>query len=379
VADVEAVCEGLVAQQHFLEDTGLTGWLDGTSGGSYRFRHTLYQQVLYERLGPTRRAQLHQRIGARIEAGYGVRAGEIATQLAIHFERGGEVERAVRYLQQAADNATRRNAHHEAIAALTKGLALLATLPESSARTQHELTLLLTLGPRLMVAKGYAVPEVGESYTRAHTLCQQVGEPWQRCQALQGLYRFHLIQAQLRLADELSQQFFRLVSHQHDMTLVQEGYMDLGLIAYYRGDPVTARAHLEQSLRLCDTPHLSTILFPHKYESGVRHGFYGTMVLWLLGYADQAQQWNQEALARAQQGEHTPSLTSAQLFAAVLQHRRDVAATQAYAEAMMALATAQGLSTASRRDIMRGWALAMQGDAATGVAHIQQGWERCRA
>jgi tetratricopeptide (TPR) repeat protein len=203
----------------------------------------------------------------------------------------------------------------------------------------------------------------------------QVGEPRQRCQALQGLYRFHLIQAQLRLADELSQQFFRLVSHQHDMTLVQEGYMDLGLIAYYRGDPVTARAHLEQSLRLCDPPQLSTILFPHRYESGVRHGFYGTMVLWLLGYADQAQQWNQEALARIQQGEHTPSLASAQLFAAVLsQHRRDVAATQAAAEAMMALATAQGFAhRVAQGRIMRGWALAMQGDAATGVAHIQQG------
>ena len=375
VADVEAVCAGLAAQQHFLDDTGLTSWLDGTSGGSYRFRHALYQQVLYERLGPTRRAQLHQRIGARLEAGYGARAGEIATQLAIHFERGGEVERAVRYLQQAADNATRRNAHHEAIAALTKGLALLATLPESPARTQHELTLLLILGPRLMAAKGYAVPEVGESYTRAHTLCQQVGEPLQRCQALQGLSRFHLIQAQLRLADELSQQFFRLASHQHDMTLVQEGYMDLGLIAYYRGDPVTARAHLEHSLRLCDTPQLSTALFPRWDESGVRHGFYGTMVLWLLGYADQAQQWNQEALARIQQGEHTPSLASAHLFAAVLsQHRRDVAATQAAAEALMALATAQGFAhRVAQGRIMRGWALAMQGDAATGVAHIQQG------
>src|SRR4029453_16797101 len=273
------------------------------------------------------------------------------------------------------DNATRRNAHHDAVAALTKGLALLATLPESPARTQHELTLLLLLGPRLMAVKGYAVPEVGESYTRAHALGQQVGEPRQRCQALQGLYRFHLIQAQLRLASELSQQCFHLASHQHDVPLVQEGYMDLGLIAFYRGDPVTARAHLEHSLHLCDAPRLSTLLSPHGHESGVRHGFYGAMVLWLLGYADQAQQWRQEELARAQQVEHTPSLASTQLFAALLsQHRRDVAATQAYAEATIALATAQGFEhRVAQGRIMRGWALAMQGDAATGVAHIQQG------
>jgi tetratricopeptide (TPR) repeat protein len=375
VEEVEAVCEGLAARQHFLDDIGLTVWPDGTRAGSYRFRHGLYAQVLYEQLGSARRRQLHQRIGLCLETGYGAQAEEIAAQLVIHFERGGEAARTVRALQQAADHATRRNAHHEAVATLTRGLALLATLPESPARAQHELTLRLILGQRLMVAKGYAVPEVGESYTRAHTLAQQVGEPRQHCQALQGLYRFHLIQARLRLADELSQQFFCLASHQHDRTLVQEGYMDLGLIAYYRGDLVTARAHLEHSLRLCDTPQLSTFLFPHRYESGVRHGFYGTMALWLLGYADQAQQWNQEALVRAQQGEHTPSLASAQHFAAILsQHRRDVAATQAYAEAVIALATAQGFAhRVAQGRIMRGWALAMQGDAATGVAHIQQG------
>jgi len=101
------------------------------------------------------------------------------------------------------------------------------------------------------------------------------------------------------------------------------------------------------------------------------------MVLWLLGYADQAQQWRQEELAQAQQVEHTPSLASTQLFAAILsQHRRDVVATQAYAEAMMALAMAQGFEhRVAQGRIMRGWALAMQGDAATGVAHIQQGLE----
>jgi len=375
VEDVEARCEALATQHHFIDDTGLAVWLDGTRGGSYRFQHVLYQQVLYQQIGTARRMQLHRRIGACLEAGYGAQAGDIVAQLVIHFERGGEVEQAVRYLQQAADHATRRNAHHEAVAALTKGLALLATLPDSPARAQHELTLRLLLGPRLMAAKGYAVPEVGESYTRAHLLCQQVGEPRQRCQALQGLSRFHLLQAQLRLAGKLSQQFFHLASHQHDRPLVQEGYMDLGLIAFYWGDPVTARAHLEQSLCLSDTPQPSTILFPHGYMSEVRHGFYGAMVLWLLGYADQARQWRQEGLARAQQGEQTPNLASAQLFAAILsQHRRDVAATQAYAEATIVLATAQGFKhRAAQGRIMRGWALAMQGDTATGMAHIQQG------
>ena len=131
VEAVEAVCDELAAQHHFLDDTGLTMWPDGTNGGSYRFQHALYPQVLYERLGTVRRAELHRCIGARLEAGYGARAGEIATQLAVHFERGGELERAVEYWQQAGDNAARQNAYPEAITAFSKGLALLATLSEA--------------------------------------------------------------------------------------------------------------------------------------------------------------------------------------------------------------------------------------------------------
>ena len=122
--DVEASCEALAAQQHFLDDIGLREWPDGTSSGRYRFVHALYRQVLYEGLGTARRRQLHRRIGLRLEAGYGAQAKEIGAQLAVHFERGGEIPRAVDYWQQAGDNAARRNAHPEAIAALRKGLGI---------------------------------------------------------------------------------------------------------------------------------------------------------------------------------------------------------------------------------------------------------------
>src|SRR5262245_7902160 len=104
VEDVEAQCDALATQQHFLADTGVAIWPDGTRGGRYRFQHALYQQALYEQIGTARRMQLHRHIGLRLEAGHGTRAGDIATQLALHFERGGEVEHAVGYLQQAADN-----------------------------------------------------------------------------------------------------------------------------------------------------------------------------------------------------------------------------------------------------------------------------------
>src|SRR5215831_7656122 len=246
VAEVEAICDVLAAQEHMIADSGLSVWPDGTRGGSYRFRHGLYQQVLYEQVGATRRAQLHGRIGARLAAGYGAQAGDIAAALALHAERGGEPLQAVHYLQQAGEQAARRNADHEAVAYLTKGLTVLATLPASPERTHHELTLLLILGERLMVTKGMAAPEVGEVYTRAHTLCHQVGEPPQLFQALHGLYRFHGAQAQFRITSELGQQLFHLAHRQHDTVLLVEGHMAEGVVAFYRSEFVTARAHMEQ-------------------------------------------------------------------------------------------------------------------------------------
>jgi len=86
--------------------------------------------------------------------------------------------------QQTGDNATRRHAHPEAIAALRQGLALLSTLPDSPERLQRELALQLTLGELLMATQGMASPAAGDAYSRAHVLCQQVGDTPQRFRAL---------------------------------------------------------------------------------------------------------------------------------------------------------------------------------------------------
>jgi adenylate cyclase len=252
---------------------------------------------------------------------------------------------------------------------------LLATLPDSPERAHDELTLLLILGELLMAVKGWGTPEVGEVYTRAHTLYHQMGESPQRFHVLQGLYRFHVIQAQLRTAGELSQQLFRLASHQPDPVRVLEGHMAVGYIAFYRGDLVTARTYLEHSLHLCNTQLPPLVSGGH--DARVTTLVLLALALWALGAVEQAQQRSQEALAWAQQVEHIPSLGYAEIFAAILsQHSRDAAVTQARADVVMALAATQGFGhRIAQGRILAGWALAMQGQAAAGVAHIHQGLE----
>src|SRR5215467_13473286 len=110
---IETRCADLARQEQFLQAQGVQEWPDGTVTGQYGFRHILYQQVIYEQLPVARRQQLHQRLGARLEAGYSVQAGERAAELAVHFERGGDLLRAVWYGQQAATNVLRWAAYAE--------------------------------------------------------------------------------------------------------------------------------------------------------------------------------------------------------------------------------------------------------------------------
>jgi predicted ATPase len=69
-----------------LAAAGVEEWPDGTVAGRYAFLHALYIEILYQRLAPGSRVELHRRLGERLEVAYGERSGEIAAELALHFE-----------------------------------------------------------------------------------------------------------------------------------------------------------------------------------------------------------------------------------------------------------------------------------------------------
>ncbi|MGH9839161.1 MAG: AAA family ATPase [Blastocatellia bacterium] len=149
---VEEQCEQLHRRRQFIKALGAGESPDGTMTAHYGFIHALYQNALYDRLAPVRRARLHRQIGEYGEAAYGERAREIAAELAMHFEQGRDYRRAVKYLTQAAENAVRRTANHEAVALLRRGLDLLKLLPESDERIQQDLRLQIILGEILGTA-----------------------------------------------------------------------------------------------------------------------------------------------------------------------------------------------------------------------------------
>jgi DNA-binding CsgD family transcriptional regulator/tetratricopeptide (TPR) repeat protein len=87
------------------------------SMGRYQFSHSLVQALLYEELTPARRAQLHRRIGEALEGLSPTPAPLSLSQMAYHFfeaSQDGDVDKAVDYATQAADNAMAMFAYEDA-------------------------------------------------------------------------------------------------------------------------------------------------------------------------------------------------------------------------------------------------------------------------
>ena len=103
---------------------------DGSLATRYRFAHALYQNFLYGGLVTKRKIMLHRQAGEQLTRHYGKRAPQIATQLALHFERGRDFPHAVEFLMHAGDNATKLYANDEAAEHYTHALGLAKKLPE---------------------------------------------------------------------------------------------------------------------------------------------------------------------------------------------------------------------------------------------------------
>ena len=231
----------------------------------------------------------------------------------------------------------------EAVQHLTTGLALLATLPETPARAQQELDLQLALGPALIATKGYAAPEVEQTYARARALCAQVGDTPQLFPTLRGLCQFYHGRGALPTARELGEQLLRLAQREAAPTHLLEAHDALGSTLFYLGEYAAARTHLEQGIARTDPTAQRALALRHGVAPGVRCLAIAANVLWCLGYPAQAMRRSQEALALAQALAHPYSLALAQFWAVYLHYRRrEAPAVQAQADALLTLATAQG-------------------------------------
>jgi class 3 adenylate cyclase/predicted ATPase len=348
---------------------------------TYTFKHALIQDAAYQSLLRSTRQRHHQHIAQVLEARFPALCATQPELLARHFTEAGLHEQAIGYWQKAGQRAIERSAYVEAIRHLTTGLEVLTALPDTPARTQSELTLHLALGAPLIATRGWGAPEVERAYTRARELCRQVGQTPQLFPVLAGLWIFYLVRAELQVTRELAEQLLRMAQRSHDPAHLLRSHQALGSTLLWLGEVAPGHAQLEQGIALSYSPQYRSPAALYGEDPGVTCRVNAAFALWLLGYPAQAGQRSQEALTLAQELAHPFSEAYVLALAAMLaQARREGQAAQERAEATIALCTEQGFPFwLPGGTVLRGWALAAQGQREEGSTQMCQGLAAWRA
>ena len=349
---------------------------------TYVFKHALIQEAAYQSLLKSTRQQYHQQVVQLLEARFPATVETEPELVAHHYTEAGCYAQAVGYWQQAGQRAMQRSANVEAIAHLQHGIALLTTLPDTPARVQAELTLQTTLGPALIATRGLAAPEVAATYHRARALCEQAGDTVELFPVLWGLWLLYLGRAEHETAREFGEQCLSLAQRLDDSALLLLAHEALGISGFYLGQLSQAHAHFERGMRLYDPHQHHALAFRYgNFDPGVACLAYAGWTLWVQGYPDQALERANEALTLAQHLEHPYTLARGLHWTTFLhQWRREWPVVSARAETAITVATAQQVALVlAVGPIMRGWALAMQGQGAEGLMQLCQGLDAYRA
>ena len=108
LSDIHAMLERLVGRE-------LLRALGTRTGAEYEFRHAISEEVTYNLLPFAQRRVLHAAIATALEQDHAGHLEPLYGQLARHWERAGEMVRAIEYLERAAEQALRSYANHDAI------------------------------------------------------------------------------------------------------------------------------------------------------------------------------------------------------------------------------------------------------------------------
>jgi tetratricopeptide (TPR) repeat protein len=377
IVAVERVCDELVRSHRFLAPAGVDEWPDGTVSSRYRFVHELYHNVVYQRLGVARRAQMHRALGLRLEAAWADRAIEESPTLATHFELGRDWPRAVRYLRHAGDAAARQYAHREAVEYFRRGLAALERLPNDDARREIELPMLMSLGVNMRVTQGCAAPGVEQVFARAEALLHasdSAGDVTKTFPLLWAVWVFHKVRSDLAQADDLARKLLAMAQQANDPAMLMQAHQAMCVTALCMGNPRLTVDHMRQADLIYDPTRHSINTSAYGQDPGVATLSFGAVALGILDQPEEAFQRSEQALALARRLNQPSTLCFALHFASMLhQLRGDAATCEKLAAENIAMASEESFS------FWRAGGLVLHGWATANVEEIRAGLDAWNA
>jgi tetratricopeptide (TPR) repeat protein len=292
---------------------------------TYSFKHALVQDAAYQSLLKSRRQHLHAQIAQVLEQKFADVGETQPEMLAQHLTDAGLAERAIPYWRRAGELAAGRSANLEAIAHLSKGLELVETLPNGQQELGEELALRIAIGGPLIATKGYPAAEVERTYSRASTLCDQLGRSAELFPVLRGLWNCYVVRGELHRADDLAKRLVVLAEEQAVPLRRSLARRARGTVLFLLGRFEDAASVLNEGIAIDDMVAARedpAQLLLYAERAGVVCRLYSAWVLWYLGFPDRAVEMVEAGLALGQRLAQAHSLAVALSFAAILHNLR---------------------------------------------------------
>jgi predicted ATPase len=190
-----------------------------------------------------------------------------------------------------------------------------------------------------------------------------------------------MYRGELDLAIRLDEDLLRLSRQREDSAGLVLGHQSSGRDLMLVGRFTPSRSHLEKALSLYDPISHGSL----GYQTGSHPGVAATgqlgIVLFCLGFPDQALAQSNAAIAEARRLAHPPSLAvSLALGARLLSLVGDNVGLGEWADQLAAIATEQGFPHFRAQELVfRGWVKVKNGDIAQGMSLLRQGLSAYRA
>lgn len=349
----------------------------GQPGVVFRFRHALMRDAAYKSLLLTDRRAIHRRTVEALQSQFQEFALSRPELVAYHAAEAGLAELAVCEWQRAGEKALAAAANWEALAHVEEGVRQLAKLPEGRERHERELAFELVRGPALMAVKGYQAPEVEETYRRARSLCETLGDPSRLYFVLWGLWANQFVAGELGAARAFGEQVLRVAERTGDAALLVPAYHALGYTLCYTADFERSLELARAGIALFDMELERRNVQSFQFSSTVALHHFAAVCLWMLGFADQAWTHAREAVDLARALDHPPTLAYAQsAFAWGAPFLvGDGAAVELAGREATDLSRDEKFSLWPLLvQVFRGWFEVVAGDTAGGLANMRMGY-----
>jgi len=367
-----------------LEATRLVFPRGDGSDRAYQFKHALVQDAAYQSLLRDNRRRIHGAIADAMLRQSPTIIDTAPELLARHLSAADRHGEALTHWTGSGHCAAGQGAYVEAVRHLGEAQVALGCLPPSKARDAQELDLCIAKGAPLIASEGYASDRAWQNYQQARVLCERLDDGERLFTVLRGLWNIALDRAEMAKAMELARDLDQRADAGGDPMERAYAMRALCTTNVIMGNLDEGIAQAERSKALQPRLAITLDLETHGEDPFVIAAVYQGMALTIRGDIDQGTALLEETIAAARETRHPMTLAFALCIAAISHvWISDLEETARLSAEAIAVSEAHDIvAWEAHASVSNGWAAAMAGRAAEGMAKAAHGlrlWNRTGA